>query len=216
VDPAILLIIVFVVAPLIERMLKAGKPKDPQERPPRQRPGFPPQPQQRFPPQPPQREPQQTQREQVVLRPPAEQEGEAAAAMLPDDLWEILTGERRAPRLPEPREEYDPAGEDEAESLETATPDSWIEAQSSHTADSVPVLWERPEVQRAAPEVVSLEKLEIDDRKRHVQFHRRLDEMSAPERVRRPAANIYSITSEEDLRRAIILAEILGPPKGLE
>ena len=218
-DPALLLIIVFIVAPLIERLLKAGKGA---QLPPE------PRPQQRIPPQ--QRVPQQ--------RPPQQRERsagrseEAAADMLPDDLWEILTGERRTPRAPVPVPEVEPeeideqypveAYPDEAQSLEEAalerpSPRGWL-SKYPETTEVVlgPEAFERPIPEREVPQVVSLEQLSFDSEKRHDRFHQRLETLTPAAKVRRPAPSTYRFTSDEDVRRAIVMSEILGPPKGLE
>jgi hypothetical protein len=77
VDFGILLLILFILAPLLEKLLKAGRPKEP---PVEQGPG--------------QQLPQQRQRA-LPGDQGAPADDEAAAGVLPDDLWEILTGERR-------------------------------------------------------------------------------------------------------------------------
>ena len=220
-DPAILLIIIFIVAPLIERLLKAGKGA---QQPPEQRP------QQRMPPQPfPRRQPPQRPQEPVAGRPA--NEDDAAAAMLPDDLWEILTGERRTPRetLPQPRpapqgsyeeEDYsleEPHSLEEGGSLENQSPGEWITTVPGDDAVMMPEkVYTRPNPIRAAPQVVSLEQLEYDSEIRHDEFHDRLDSLGGAAKVRRPAPSAYRFRTDEDLRRAIVMAEILGTPKGLE
>jgi hypothetical protein len=70
----------------------------------------------------------------------------------------------------------------------------------------------------APPEVVSLEKLEFDDEKRHASFHQRVAELSGPETVHRKAAHPLSLLLRRpaDVRQAIVLREVLGPPKALE
>lgn len=220
-DPAILLIIIFIVAPLIERLLKAGKGA---QQPPQQKP------QQRMPPQPfPQRQPQQRRREPVAGRP--ENEDDAAAAMLPDDLWEILTGEKRSPQLPVPQEEPEEFADsynvedypeeahslEDLASLEGPTPGEWVSDIPEETAVIVPAdAYVRPLPKRDVPRVVSLEELDFDDQKRHEEFHDRLDSLAGPARVRRPKPSAYRFNTDEDLRRAIVMNEILGTPKGLE
>ena len=222
-DPALLLIIVFIVAPLIERLLKAGKgAQQPPEPGPQQR--IPPQ--QRVPqPRPQPRLPQQRQES-------AGRSDDAAADMLPDDLWEILTGERRTPRAPAPVPEVEPediderypveAYPDEALSLEEAALEQpsergWMSRLPDDTAVVVsPEAYERPLPVRDLPRVVSMEALEFDTEKRHDRFHQRLETLKPAAVVRRPAPSLYRFTSDEDVRRAIVMSEILGPPKGLE
>ncbi|MGH7446637.1 MAG: hypothetical protein ACRELT_03700 [Longimicrobiales bacterium] len=256
-DPAILLIIVFILAPLIERLLKAGKQgrevPPPQGRPPQQR-----GPQQRRPQQQDRHVEQQQDRLPAPQGRPAHHQGrmeqqqggaqqrdergwqqasvprdapptaphrqeEEAAAMLPDDLWEILTGERRAPApVPVPhdaREEveeeyaFDAAGPPDVPSAE-----EWRPARTEDTAVVLPeeAAYVRPVPRRDVPAVVSLEELEFDGALRHEQFHERLEALGGPARVRRRAPNAYRFTDFADVRRAIIMSEILGTPKGLE
>ncbi|CAN5715485.1 hypothetical protein BH23GEM10_BH23GEM10_10380 [soil metagenome] len=244
-DPAILIILLFVLAPLIERVLKAGKP--PQEPPDQQ-----PRPQ-------PRQQPRQIPGQRT--RPPAGQaprgpasrptqyeddDDDLAAGMLPDDLWEILTGERRAPaepqrsqqphRQPQPRtlpqptsQDYDtvdgpPASfEDDVEhsfeteyaSFETDDADFEGETYTAEPVEIEPYVHEPPV--REAPKVVSLEKMSFDAERRHDRFHERLDSLppAASIRSRRPtrASGLLDI---DDLRQAIIMNEVLGPPKGLQ
>lgn len=96
-DPALLFIIIFILAPIIERLLKAGRQRPPGEDTPQER-------------RPPRRMPEQRRplpwEEEPRPRGPMgteeEEEGVSAAEMLPDDLWEILTGEKRQRPAPEP------------------------------------------------------------------------------------------------------------------
>src|SRR5688572_8741236 len=99
---AILVFIVFVLGPVIEQMRKKGQ----------RRPPGPPPPQQRRPlPRPPEssRIPESAREVPARVLPtePVEARGpQSAAEMLPDDLWEILTGQPKprpqAPRPPAP------------------------------------------------------------------------------------------------------------------
>jgi hypothetical protein len=222
-EPGLILIIVFILAPLIERLLKAGKGA---QLPPE------PRPQQRIPPQ--QRVPQPRPQQRL----PQQREGtagrseEAAADMLPDDLWEILTGERRTPRAPVPAPEMEPedideqypveAYPDEAQSLEEAaleqpSPRGWLSKYPEQTEVVLgPEAFERPIPEREVPQVVSLEQLSFDSEKRHDRFHQRLETLKPAAKVRRPAPSLYRFRDDEDVRRSIVMSEILGPPKGLE
>jgi hypothetical protein len=245
-DPFILLIIVFIVAPLIERLLKAGKQNQP--------PGVPPEQQ---------RPPRQVQRprdeppSRVVVR---REEDDAAATMLPDDLWEILTGEKRAPQQPAPEpvaeaEEYETYDEQfggEAETLEQTSAGEWIAlppepepAAPTRPQPSVPAQrpsgWQdyrqerdrvaarrssppiraergyvRPMPSYEAPKIVSLEDLEIDDELRHDRFHQKLEQLPPPARGRTRTPNAFRFTTDDDLRRAIVMSEVLGRPRGLD
>jgi hypothetical protein len=234
VDPAILLIIVFIVAPLIERLLKAGK-QNPQLPPPQQR--IPQRPRQRLPHEQQPEEWEQDEQEQQAGGYRAESRGDPAAEMLPDDLWEILTGERRprpgprpAPGASLPRE-FDYTQEEEGQSLEgRSLEDEGLlqtpsEVQSSGEWSTEPATLEvvlpaepyiRPNPVRLAPKVVSLEEIDFDYDQRHDEFHDMLDSLDGPARVKRPALSPYRFKSNSDLRRSIVMAEVLGKPRGLE
>jgi hypothetical protein len=106
VDPGLIIIILFLLAPLLERLLKVGRPPQeppegqlPQQRQPGQR-----MPGQRLPGQtlPGPRPPVPDDEDQPFRSVPAAdaEADRSAATMLPDDLWEILTGEKRAPAQP--------------------------------------------------------------------------------------------------------------------
>jgi hypothetical protein len=212
VEPSLLLIIVFILAPLIERLLRAGK--GPQQPP---QPRVPPEP--RIPPQRRVPTPEESGQQDeprprvVVARRPDEDD---AAAMVPDDLWEILTGERRVPRAPFPQPVPLPAPveDDETYSLESESAGDVIvdDIDMRATRDS----YTRALPQRAVPQVVSLEELEISDTKRHDRFHERLAELGAAAPPRAAARQAFRFASTEDVRRGIISAEVLGPPKGLQ
>jgi hypothetical protein len=94
----LLLIIFFILLPLLERLLGRGQQQQQQQG--QRRPGQPvPGPQQQRVP------PHQREEEEVPFRsvPAQHRDEDEAAGMLPDDLWEILTGERRQrPQAPPP------------------------------------------------------------------------------------------------------------------
>lgn len=263
IDPTLLFIIIILLAPLIERVLKGRKQQPPP--PPQQRP------------RPQQRVPQQRPRPELQ-RPEAgtpEREGRepSAAEMVPDDLWAILTGEQRSrpttrppqqelplptpeePRRqplptsrpapappttaklprppmqrPRPREDIPaerrppspvlkrpaPAGYDMRGEL---PPDEEATFREAPPPESFPVEGYVREIPRhAPPEIVSLEELVIDDVKRHETFHDRLAALPKAAGVRRTKrhelAQRFRATGE--LRRAIIMSEVLGPPKGMD
>jgi hypothetical protein len=260
----ILVFIFFIVAPLIERILKGG----------RQGKQMPPPQQQRERPRPrspeslPEPKPYQR-RSETVSESASETSGEAgtAAEMLPEDLWAILTGEappprsrgegippertpgpvampeegswRRAPaegprvpyptgkrrpqrpareplpskqRAPQPR--YDEAGIDEELEGIRAEPagdrPARREEQSLETfRRAIPV--------EAEPVIVTMETMPERAEVRHTKFHDRLAALSAPSEVQRGPARVnVGLHDPVQLRRAIIVAEVLGKPKGLE
>jgi hypothetical protein len=245
-DFGILILIIFILAPLLDKLLKAGRP--PQELPPGQR----------------QRMPPPGQRRQAPGPRPARQAptgaadpDESAAGVLPDDLWEILTGERRAPpqQLPQ-RTEWEEIEAREAPAPMEApreprhvpaprpVPDRMAQARPAPVRERrlPPVDIRRRSAQAGAarprssgpppsaaddlvrrvrvhrpPDVVSMETAIEDPELRRARFQERLAEMSEPARGGGPrGAHEYAFRSAGDLRRAIIMAEILGRPKGLE
>jgi hypothetical protein len=298
VDFGLLLIIVFILAPLLERLLAAGR-KGTDELPPGQEPPGQRMPQQRMPPgqrMPQQRLPQQRppEEEQTPFRsvPASHGEDDSAASVLPDDLWEILTGEKRPPSRPQPPT---PPPEREPASMRTETaerppidrepprpidrdvprpidrpapppldrrPDRPQRRERTPIPrDRAPRSRERPvEVRDRTPRERDPERLRPDrppssadkyvrpehvrterpvhvraervltsyddnipgDEERHDRFHERLDRsaaLAAAAAAGRAAASgpeLYRFNDAADLRRAIVMAEILGPPKALE
>ncbi|HEX6135923.1 MAG TPA: hypothetical protein VFZ24_18265 [Longimicrobiales bacterium] len=211
-DPSILIILIFIAAPLIERLLKAGK----QQQPPQQRRPMPP-PRQRLPEQRPATQAEEPPARVVIAR---REEEESAAAMLPDDLWEILTGERRPQSVPAPRPEWE-VEEEEEEAYALEQPVSSEEEYTRLRREPAPVVlpeepYVRPLPRHEPPAIVSLEEVDIDDRLRHRQFHERLSSIAPAARVHLSAPSRHLMPSGEELRHAIIMAEVLGKPKGLE
>jgi hypothetical protein len=231
VDPAILIIIIFIVVPIIERLLKAGK-QNQQLPPPQQR--LPQRPGQRLPRE---RLPEEWEQEEQEdgdepesqpVRHRAETRDDPAAEMLPDDLWEILTGERRTPQRPTPRRAPGPVSEEgfsleegysieEAESLEVQPSGEWMSAPpESPEVVLPPEPYIRPNPLRPVADVVSLEEIDFDYDQRHDDFHDKLEGLGGPATVRRRAPNAYRFRNDADLRRSIVMAEILGTPRGLQ
>lgn len=133
-------------------------------------------------------------------------EGRAASEMIPDDLWEILTGERRpTAHVPEPESEFDPEDSDSYDD----------EVEESEHAYAEPVLFEQP-VEREVPHVISLETLPPPPEIRHRQFHERLESLATRRETRRVERDPWRLGGRRNLRRAMVLREILGPPKALE
>ena len=177
-----------------------------------------------------------------------EEAGRATSAgeMVPDDLWELLTGERRtretdaepvASETPESREleeadrglesweaDLEPAMEPvEYEPLESRRdeedrvsepPSDWLPGKAGERGHppSEGYSLERTDL----PEAYSLETPVRPERLRHAAFHRKLDALPPAARAHRPAAaRDLGLDSATALRRAVILKEVLGPPKGL-
>jgi hypothetical protein len=261
IDPFLLFVIIFLVAPLIERLLKGNK----QQPPPRSRP----RPQQSTPPQRPR--PELQRREPTAAEPEGTEP--SAADMVPDDLWAILTGEQRSrPSAPpqqdlplpppeQPRREPTPSTSPSPARVPTTKRTTRRPAEPRprpHEARPVPE--ERPPVIRrpapagydmrgelppdeeagmreapppeaapvegyvrelprhAPPEIVSLEELVIDDEKRHETFQQRLAALPKAAGVRRIRRHELALRfrASDELRRAVIMSEVLGPPRGLD
>jgi hypothetical protein len=292
VDFGLLLLIIFILAPLLDKLLKAGRPPEQQQPP--QRPG-----------QPGQRVPGTAGQEQQQRQLPhgAADEDEAAAAMLPDDLWEILTGERRPPQRPEtstgpaartpsdaePAATREPAAGRDAtagplphqrpapdrsprpapsrpdpretrearearrarEAQEAREARGTREARPARDRTPAPVRTRRlPPVElrgprfpderartrtpaspppsaaddlvrevrvRDMPEIISLEAPIGESEERYARFQERRAGLAPAARVvRARGKNLYAPQPGEDLRRAIVLAEVLGRPRGLD
>ncbi|MEJ2187022.1 MAG: hypothetical protein P8Z36_13985 [Gemmatimonadota bacterium] len=65
------------------------------------------------------------------------------------------------------------------------------------------------------PEAVSLEQPVRYDDARERAFHRELAHLPPPARAHRRRPLPYGLGHDSEVRRAFILKEILGPPKGL-
>jgi hypothetical protein len=221
---AILMFILFIVAPLIERVLKARGKTPPRE----QRPRLP------------READDETPSARTGTAAPRRTDPPSAGEMTPDELWEILTGERRPRSLPhEPAEievDWEEANEAEpspwaneadvediaAETYPDEIGDEDVEAEklrrkrerSVHTAESAPTYEQGP--------VISLERAAQLGPVRHVSFHERL---KAQERA---AADVAAAASAQprrqrlrlgglpELQRAMVLAELFGRPRGLK
>jgi hypothetical protein len=141
-----------------------------------------------------------------------------ASILVPDDLWEILTGERRTPQpAPIPAggaDAHDEADFEEVESYDDVAYDTVeVARRERRSYDDDAIFEERPS-REEAPKVVSLEDPPAPMPIRHAAFHRRLESLGPdrPQVVR----NAVSPAALRSLRRAIVLREVLGPPKGLE
>jgi hypothetical protein len=292
-DIGLLLIIAFIVLPLVERLIASGrKGQDDQQTPMppgQQRPGG----QGRMPTQPRRLPPDEEEQTPFRSVPASHGEDESAASVLPDDLWEILTGERRPPAHQPTPQQPTPRPTGRVESAERppidAEPPRPIDRPAPPPIDRRPadvahrreraqtqrpprdttprgrerppvVLRDRaprerdPERMRASrpassadkyvrPEHVRAERVEhvraervehvraervvtshddniLGKEERRDRFHERLDRSAAAAAAARAAAgpepHVYRFTDEADLRRAIVMAEVLGPPKALQ
>jgi hypothetical protein len=164
--------------------------------------------------------------------PPSRQDPEPAGAadMVPDDLWEILTGERRPstppaelpreteePWMAEPGPEWqeEPRWEPEPEpvSEERFEPRPWLDSPEAMRDEDAP---EPAEIQLPTPEPdrpLLAARPPRPPRPPRVSLR---EVVEAPRVVRRKSPLIRSLQSQEGLRQAVLLKEILGRPKGLD
>jgi hypothetical protein len=159
-----------------------------------------------------------------------------ASEMVPDDLWAILTGERRAPAPTRPG----PADVDEAEwagagSAAEEDESDWISAPPVEVGSDrdpstrwdlddeveptppVSLEYQGPEaysLESLDQEAVSLERPIPSPGARHRAFHARYDR-PAVSRPRPRSAIGRALGNRPSVRQAIVLSEVLGPPKGL-
>jgi len=117
----------------------------------------------------------------------------------PEDLWEILTGQRspfpvpEAPPRPEPEPEPPIPARDDPRS-----------PRRDPTLD----------VDVTSLEGESLEATEISSEGRHREFHRKIDRV-VPSAPRTRAVVRLGLDERDDVRHAIVLAEVLGKPRSL-
>lgn len=165
---------------------------------------------------------------------PREEEVRAASDMVPDDLWELMTGESREPG-------GEPAGEPEADApwstaeeagsgagaagttTEGATepdlwePEPWMDdSAASREPESLEMAYDGLEaysLETPAPEPI--ERRVPSAEARHRAFHELIDGPRPTGRQRRSPL-VKALHSPDGLRQAVLLKEVLGPPKGLE
>lgn len=152
----------------------------------------------------------------------------SAADMIPDELWEILTGERRRPApvsAPEPPVPVPvPAG---AQQVERAPSPERLDRDKDGSEGEWEDEWEpalppRPVAREVVslevePVIRSLEEVELSPGERHAAFRAKIVAPPAPAgpaRRRKPVR--LNLRGQNELVRAMILQEVLGPPKALE
>ena len=74
---------------------------------------------------------------------------------------------------------------------------------------------EMPEAARVSVPVVSMEPLRVDRRAEHRRFHEQVSTAPALPRRSRPAPLRRALLEPAELKRAVLLNEILGPPRSL-
>lgn len=214
----LLLFLIFVLGPLIEQIRKKGgdQPKPPQRRPeartPRPRPEY--------------TEPYRSKTEEVSAK-SAERDREAAAEMVPADLWKILTGEAPPQRLPAPPQKpkqpwdvvYDPeaADEEEASSREDVDVEVRRSSREAVERDHAGRIVRGEAVSLETPvNIVSLETTLPSPEARHAAFHKRMEALPAPAQIARRKRRKLGLTDRSELQRAFVLQEVFGKPRGLE
>ena len=211
----IILFLIFVLAPIIEQIRKKQQKQQPPTR------------------QPPSRLPQSRTPELPQPRSHTEEvsgkERDAASVLIPDDLWQILTGEARPPVLTTPPQQiprrkpietvYIPPEEAEDEEAAPAE-DVNIEVartsreavQREHARRHKPVEARSLEVE---PEIISLETGAPSGAARHSAFHDKLLK-TAQVATKARKQSLLNMSDVREVRRAFILQEVLGRPRGLE
>ncbi len=94
------------------------------------------------------------------------------------------------------------------------------ELEAPEQAPEIATVGERDAVGREMPRVVSLEEPHVeaivpDTEKRHDEFHKEYVRAFRQTRILRAVSRGHEILNPESLRQAILMHEILGPPKGL-
>lgn len=209
----LLLFLIFILAPLIEQLRKKG------QRPP------PPPPTRRPLPQPPQR----SETEEVSSK-----RAEPASTMIPDELWQILTGEQRVPELPQPQppqpQPQQPTPAKPSWDVSYVPPEA-AEDEETRVAQTLNAQIERMRREELAlqqsrrrpaaisleqaPVIVSLEKEPLPQEPRHTAFHDKMVKQQQPAAARRRKSYL-ALDSRAELQRAFVLQEVLGKPRGLE
>lgn len=226
----VLMVILFIVAPILEKLTKGNRP---QQKPPPGRRG-----------QPAQRRRLPDGRTTTVGR-PAETAGQAtgdASDLLPADLWKILTGqmpqqssepttaEAETTAVPARRPEERPRDRAGQRKPGTRSPRDRQSARRLQKSDrdeeqaAAELLLRRERdrlrrsrLERSPSRVVSLETEPEAEPARHASFHEKLDRLSAPAVVaKRKTGILLDLDDRSSLQRAILLQEVLGKPRGLE
>jgi hypothetical protein len=228
----VLVVLFLIVGPLIEKMLKAGRQA-----------GQPPQPPKQRRTQPAERQRLPDGRTTTASRPAEEQDTRDAADLLPAELWEILTGQKRQEPQPQPQERPEPEAERRPAPVKTVRKSMAErraeverkraqrvaaqrgEAPSAEDAAVTDLMRRRDREQatrrsydHAAPIVVSLETEPASEQVRHAAFHAKLDRLPRAPRRRQSAIASLDLDIEDRaaLQRAILIQEVLGRPKGLD
>ena len=170
-------------------------------------------------------------------KPAAPTTSDSSVDMIPDELWTILTGGAPRPTRPQPETaEYPPSDggwvtsppydeEDAVHSIEGVSAETSVEDAVDYDDDASRYARARYEAVRATTwedrpsrESVAVRTSETSEA-RHDEFHDRLAASeigrAGPEQ-RISARERLGLRNLSDVRRAIVLTEVLGPPKSLQ
>ncbi|HEV2146648.1 MAG TPA: hypothetical protein VGR37_04460 [Longimicrobiaceae bacterium] len=187
----ILLVIIFFGAPLLGRIFK---PDPPQETlPPVETEGYGEQP------------------ARIPAPAEARQGAQAPVPATADGGWSAGWGAWPGMETEEDEEEYAPEAE-RGTALRPADPEGIHTVEAVSLEPVSPVLYERP---LPAQVPVSLELAQVDRKAEHARLHARFAKPAAAPRPR-PDRLADHLRSRTELRRAILLAEALGPPRSLQ
>jgi hypothetical protein len=156
------------------------------------------------------------------------EEPRSAAEMLPEDLWGLITGEKRDTPEPVTRDTETPwseaPGTSRTPTAEAGTegfggwePEPWMDAEETYE-EPVSLEYQGPEaysLEAPVPPARSLEQPLPSPEARHRAFHAKIDR---PPKRRMPARSplMQALRHPDGLRQAVLLKEILGRPRGLE
>lgn len=209
----LLMFLIFILGPIFEGIARSKKKGQ-----------QPPPPQRRAP-------PPSSRTEEVGTRSRVEED---ASTMVPDELWEILTGQKlppvqqptpvppspldtRAEKRPSWDVVYDPELEEDEEAevevvavedVNVETRRARVEAQSLETLE-----------RHSVPVVVSLEDNIPTTAVRHAAFHQKVSQPQAVATVELPARRrprLIDLSNRSEIQRAFLMSEVFGKPKGLE
>lgn len=130
----------------------------------------------------------------------------SAADMVPEDLWELLTGQKKPgtqQRAPEPEPAWTPAPIPAPEPVSA----EYGELESADLPEAVSLeVAVPPPVERRVPTA----------EERHRQFEAEYVDHHAARPKHHTSALLRALDHPTGLQQAVLLKEILGPPKGLE
>lgn len=150
-----------------------------------------------------------------------QEEPQSAAEMLPDDLWELMTGERRRSGRRQQESGDSPWSMEPDVATDTAEADAgpeepWVMDDEAQVPEPVSAEYTGPEAYSLeTPAPPPVERTVPTAAARHRAFHELIDREQRPAR-RHLSPLMRALRRPAGLRQAVLLKEILGPPKGLE